>query len=206
MDMTIVNVETINLINEKLLKNDRITDITEKAMSGNLNFRESIIARTKLLKGIDKEEIISLIEKIKINKGVKNVIKTMNKYGYHTMLISGGYDLIANTIGKKVGFKEIKCNSLEFVNNHLTGKLKNSILDKKAKLLHLKNAIKKRNIKRELVMAVGDGDNDIEMIKYSGLGVAWKGYEKVKIAADVNISLNFKSLLYFQGYSDKEIT
>ncbi len=205
MDMTIINVETINLINENLLKNKKVEDITTEAMSGNINFKDSIIARTKLLKGINKSEIVGLIKKIKINKGVKSVIKTMNKYGYHTMLISGGYDLIANAIGEKVGFKEIKCNSLEFVNNHLTGNLKNNILDKEGKLLHLKNTIQNKNIKRELTLAVGDGDNDIDMIKYSGLGIAWNGYEKVKLAADVNISLNFKSLLYFQGYSDKEI-
>ncbi len=55
----------------------------------------------------------------------------MNNYGHHTMLISGGYDLIANIIGKKVGFKEIRCNTLEVVNNQLTGNLENTILDKK---------------------------------------------------------------------------
>ncbi|GIS23876.1 MAG: hypothetical protein CM15mP124_3560 [Alphaproteobacteria bacterium] len=113
MDMTIINVETINLINENLLKNNKISNITEDAMSGNISFRKSIITRTKLLKGIKKVEITNLIKKIKINEGVESVIRTMNNYGHHTMLISGGYDLIANSIGKKVGFKEIRCNTLE---------------------------------------------------------------------------------------------
>ena len=81
----------------------------------------------------------------------------------------------------------------------------NKILDKKGKLYHLKNSIKKLNIKKDLTLAVGDGDNDIDMIKYSGLGVAWNAYEKVKLAADVSIKFSFKSLLYFQGYTDKEI-
>tara|TARA_A100001015_G_scaffold265258_1_gene313468 strand:- start:1723 stop:2622 length:900 start_codon:yes stop_codon:yes gene_type:complete len=205
MDMTIINVETVNLINEKLLKNNQISNITEDAMRGNINFRNSIIARTKLLKGIRKSEIVDLIKKIKINEGVESVIKTMNNYGYHTMLISGGYDLIANSIGKKVGFKDIKCNALEIVNKQLTGNLRNTILDKKGKLHHIKSTIKKLNIKKELTMAIGDGDNDIDMIKYSGLGVAWKAYERVRCAADVSIKNSFKSLLYFQGYTDKEI-
>ena len=205
MDMTIINLETINLINDNLVKNNKISKITEEAMSGNMNFKKSIITRTKLLKGIKKVEIANLIKGIKINEGVESVIRTMNNYGYHTMLISGGYDLIANSIGKKVGFKEIRCNSLEVVNNQLTGNLKNTILDKKEKLSCLKSTIKKLNIKKELTLAVGDGDNDIDMIKYSGLGVAWKAYEKVRFAADVSIGFSFKSLLYFQGYTDKEI-
>ena len=205
MDMTIINVETINLINDNLLKNNQISNITKDAMSGNISFGKSIITRTKLLKGIKKVEITNLIKKIKINEGVESVIKTMNNYGHHTMLISGGYDLIANSIGKKVGFKEIRCNTLEVVNNQLTGNLENTILDKKGKLSHLKSSIKKLNIKKDLTIAVGDGDNDIDMIKYSGLGVAWNAYEKVKLAADVSIGFNFKSLLYFQGYTDKEI-
>ena len=205
MDMTIINVETINLINDNLLKNNKISNITKDAMSGNISFEKSIITRTKLLKGIKKVEITNLIKKIKINEGVESVIRTMNNHGYHTMLISGGYDLIANSIGKKVGFKEIRGNTLEFANNHLTGNLVNTILDKKGKLFHLKNSIGKLNIKKDLTLAVGDGDNDIDMIKYSGLGVAWNAYEKVKLVADVSIEFSFKSLLYFQGYTDKEI-
>ena len=129
----------------------------------------------------------------------------MNNYGHHTMLISGGYDLIANSIGKKVGFKEIRCNTLELANNRLTGNLENTILDKKGKLFHLKSSVKKLNIKKDFTLAVGDGDNDIDMIKYSGLGVAWNAYKKVRLAADVSIGFSFKSMLYFQGYTDKEI-
>ena len=205
MDMTIINVETINFINENLLKNNQISNITKDAMSGNINFRDSIIIRTKLLKGVKKAEILNLTKKIKINKGVESVINTMNHYGHHTMLISGGYDLIANCIGKKAGFKEIKSNTLEVVNKKLTGNLKNTILDKKGKLYHVKSTIKKLNIKKNLTLAIGDGDNDIDMIKYSVLGLAWNAYEQVKSAADVSIGFNFKSILYFQGYSEKEV-
>ena len=78
-------------------------------------------------------------------------------------------------------------------------------LSKKGKLAYLKSSIKNLNIKKDLTLAIGDGDNDIDMIKYSGLGVAWNAYKKVKLAADVSIKFSFKSLLYFQGYTDKEI-
>lgn len=206
MDMTIIDIETVNLINDKLLKNKKISDITEKAMSGKINFKKSILKRTKLLKGINQKKIINIIKSIKINEGVISVIKTLNNQGCHTMLISGGYDLIANLIGKKAGFREIKCNKLEIIDNKLTGKLEGEILDKEGKLYYLKNTMKDKNIKKNLTLAVGDGDNDIDMIKYASLGLAWKAYKKVKERANASINLNFKSILYFQGYSDNEIT
>jgi phosphoserine phosphatase len=205
MDMTIINLETIDLISDNLLENNKIKNITKKAMNGDINFKDSIIARTKLLKGIYKKDIKKLATNIKINNGVKSVIRTMNNFGHHTMLISGGYDIIVNDIGKKIGFKEILSNSLEISNNILTGNLNKKILDKKGKLLKFKKRMDMLKIHKEMTLAIGDGDNDIDMIKFAGLGVAWNSYPKVRKAADVSIGLKFKSLLYFQGYSDKEI-
>ena len=106
---------------------------------------------------------------------------------------------------KKIGFKEVKSNSLEIINNKLSGNIKSTILDKKGKLFHIKNTIKKYNIKKEMTIAVGDGDNDLEMIKFAGLGIGWNAYPKVKKIADTSIGQRFKSILYFQGYSDKDI-
>ena len=206
MDMTIINVETINLINDHLLNNNKIKHITEKAMNGSINFTDSLLSRTKMLKGIKEKKIKNLIRKIKINSGVKSVIRTMNFFGFHTILISGGYDAIANVIGNKVGFKEIRSNSLEIKNQTLTGNLNDKIIDKKGKLKYLKKSMSLLKVPKELTMSVGDGDNDLAMIEFAGLGVAWRAYPKVRKAADVSIGLNFKSLLYFQGYSDNEIT
>ncbi len=205
MDMTVINKETLNLISENLLTSNKINQITEKAMNGEISFRESIISRTMMLKGLKEKDIINLIKKIKINSGVKSVIRTMNYFGYHTILISGGYDIFANTLGKKIGFKEVQSNSLEIKNNVLTGNLKKTILDKKQKLYHLKNSMQLLNIPKNMSIAVGDGDNDTEMISFAGLGVAWRAYPKVREIADVSINLDFKSILYFQGYEDKDI-
>ena len=204
MDMTVINEESINLIAKKVLKNDEMDKLTKKAMNGEIKFKESILFRTKKLKGLEVKQILPLLKLIKFSPGIKEVIKTMNAYGSHTMLISGGYDLIANFIGKKVGFKEVISNQLVLKKNIITGHLKNTIIDREGKLKYFKNRIKKNNILLSETLAVGDGDNDISMIKHSSLGVAWRGYPKVKKVADISMGRNFKSLLYFQGYKEKE--
>ena len=206
MDMTVINTESINLINQMLLKRNEISKLTEKAMNGEISFKNSIIKRTKMLRGLTESDIKKIIKKIKINKGVKSVIRTMNNSGNHTMLISGGYDIIAKVIGKEIGFKEIVCNSLEIKNQKLTGNLSNEIIDKIGKLNYFKKRVISLNISNKRTLAVGDGDNDIDMVRYASLGVAWRAYPKLKKNSDTIISRNFKSLLYFQGYNEKNIS
>ena len=206
MDKTVINIETIDLIGEKILNNNKIAALTKKAMSGGINYSNSIIQRTKILKGISINQIKQTAKYIKLTKDVDVVIKTLNKNGCHTMLISGGYEIFANIIGKKIGFKEIISNIPISDNGVLTGSLKGDIVDGKGKLNYFKKRIKKLNAKKFQTIAVGDGQNDIDMIKYASLGIAWNGFPKVKKAADVLANYNFKSILYFQGYSDRDIT
>ena len=205
MDKTVIDVETIDLIGNEILNNNKIAELTKKAMSGGINYKNSIIERTKILKGISIKDIEQTAKKIKITKGVIEVIKTLNYHGCHTMLISGGYEIFANVVGKKIGFKEIISNKPASKNGMLTGELKGKIIDGKGKLNCLKKRVKVLNLKKIQTLAIGDGQNDIDMISYANIGIAWKGYPKVKKIADVLLNYNFKSVLYFQGYSDKDI-
>ena len=205
MDKTAISIETIDLIGEKILKNNQISELTLEAMNGKINFNKSIIERTKILKGISITEIKKLINYVTFTKDIGSVIKTLNKNGCYTILISGGYNLIANIIGKKIGFKEVISNIPKIKDGKLTGKLQGTVIDGKEKLNFLKKKMKLNNVNKYETIAVGDGQNDIDMIKYSGLGVAWKGFPNVNKIADARASYTFKSILYFQGYSDKEI-
>ena len=205
MDKTVIKIETIDLIGEKILKNNEIAEITKKAMSGGVSYSNSIIQRTQILKGLSIKKIKAIAKYIKLTKNVDTVIKTMNKNNTHTMLISGGYEIFANIIGKKVGFKEVISNKADDKNGILNGHLKGTIIDGKGKLNHLKKRIAQLNLKKVESLAIGDGQNDIEMIRYAGLGIAWKGFPKVRNVADVLANHNFKSILYFQGYSDNDI-
>ena len=205
MDMTAINIETINLIGKKILKNNRMKEITQKTMQGKIDFKESILIRTKMLEGINIDDIISLIPSINITRGINNVIKTMNQNGCHTMLISGGYNILADQIGKIIGFKEIRSNKLEIKNNLLTGEIQENVIDKKAKMELFKKSIIRENIDFRESLAIGDGDNDIDMLSHASLGVAYKAYPSVNKIADVLIRNEISSILYFQGYKDYEI-
>ncbi len=205
MDKTVIKVETIDLIGEKILKNNAISDITKKAMSGEIFYSNSIMQRTKILKGLSVKKIKEIAKYIKLTKDVDIVIKTMNKNNTHTMLISGGYEIFANIIGKKIGFKEIISNKPYDRNGILNGQLKGTIIDGKEKLNYLKKRVTLLKVKKVESMAIGDGQNDIEMIRYAGLGIAWKGFPKVRETADALANHDFKSILYFQGYNDEDI-
>ena len=205
MDMTAIKEETINILGEKVFKDNKIKLLTKKAMLGEIKFSDSITLRTKMFQGIKKSKITNILKEINITPGVKTVIKTMNHYGCHTMLITGGYDLIAKHVAKKIGFKEVISNSLIFKNNLITGELGNEIIDKEKKLKFFKKSIYKRGIKKNRTLAIGDGDNDLKMIKHASLGIAWRAYPKVRIAADITLENDFESILYFQGYNKTKI-
>ncbi|MEC8100465.1 MAG: HAD-IB family phosphatase, partial [Pseudomonadota bacterium] len=154
---------------------------------------------------ISAKEILKIIKYIKITKDAEKVIKTMNNEGCHTMLISGGYEILANVIGKKIGFKEVVSNKPILSDGMLTGELKGSVIDGRGKLNSFKKSVKRLNIKNYETLAVGDGQNDIDIIKYASLGISWNGFPNVNKSADALARSNFKSILYFQGYSDNEI-
>ena len=206
MDGTAISIETIDLIGEKILKNDHISELTEEAMNGKVNFNKSIIERTKILRGISIKEIKKLINNITLTKDIVTVVKTLNNNGCYTILISGGYNLIANIIGDKIGFNEVVSNVPKTEDGKLTGKLEGTVIDGKGKLNFLKKKMKLNNENKYETIAVGDGQNDIDMIKYSGLGASWRGFPNVNKVADARANYSFKSILYFQGYSDSEIS
>ncbi len=206
MDMTVFMQESIDLIAKKFNLENKIAPITKKSMSGKINFTKSILTRTKLLKGINIEDIKSIFKKkLVYTPGALEVIRTMNKAGAHTMLISGGYKVVADIIGKKLGFKEIIANNLSYKNNILDGNLSGKIIDKKNKLLFLQNRMNNIGLNSTDILAVGDGANDIDMISFAELGIAWKAYPVVQEKAKFLVNYDFKSILYFQGYKDEEI-
>ena len=205
MDMTAIKEETLNIIGEKVLNNDLIKNLTTQAMSGEIKFQEAIILRTKMLQGIKKSKILDILKDISFTPGIKSVIRTMNHNGCHTMLITGGYNLIAEYVAREIGFKEVVSNSLIFENGIVTGKLGSEIIDRDMKLKYFQKSVIENNIKSFETLAVGDGDNDIKMIEFASLGVAWKAYPKVRFAADICLNNDMKNILYFQGYSKKQI-
>ncbi len=207
MDSTMIEQECIDELADALGLKEKVAAITKQAMNGELDFAQALKTRVKLLKGLNKKIIEEVRnERISLTSGGRALVQTMKTYGAHTILISGGFTIFADYIGKRIGFTEIIANQLEFSGDILTGTVKEPIIDSSAKLSHLQNIAKQMNISLEDTLAVGDGANDLPMIKVAGLGVAMHAKPIVAKEADIRINhADLTALLYLQGYNEEEI-
>ena len=205
MDSTIIKEESLDEIGEQAGIGSEIKNITKKAMRGELNFKEALIKRINLLNNYPLENIFKLNSKIQVNEGAKELVKKMKRQSCITILISGGFSPSVSYIAKKIGFDHYHCNNFLYKKNNervvLNGCVQNPILDKNSKLDITKSYLKKFNLTLNDVISVGDGANDVNLIKFSGIGVSYKGKKILNNEADVVFNhTNLKGMLYLQSY------
>lgn len=204
MDSTIVSGETLDDLAEFAGIKDKVAAITQLAMEGKLDFRSALKERVGLLKGLSEEALTKTLVRIVINPGAKTLIKTMKKHGAKCVLVSGGFTYFTSAIGDRVGFDHNHGNELEIDRGKLTGKVFDPVLDKFAKVDFLKKYCTKLKIKEDDALTIGDGANDIPMLKAAGLGIGFHPKGTVKTQID-NLILygDLTAALYAQGYSDQ---
>ncbi len=205
MDSTIVRTETLDDLASKVGIGERISAITKRAMNGELNFEEALKERIKLLKNISVDYLKETWNKTKLNKGAKLLVATMKNHGAYTVLISGGFTYFTERVSQACHFNENHANKLSIQNNKLDGTIIPPILGKEAKLHHLKRIIKLLNLSIEESIAIGDGANDLPMLKYAGLGLGF--YPKPIVAKQLVNKIQHTSLtsaLFIQGYKRSE--
>lgn len=207
MDSTIINQECLDEMAILAGIKDKIQTITEKAMRGEVNFEQALEDRVKYLTGIKASIMNEVYEKkITITSGAKTLVATMRKFGAKTVLISGGFTFFTQRIQKDVGFDYNHANILEVEGGIFTGKVQNPILGPNAKLEKLIEYTHKFNLNSNQTISVGDGANDISMIKNSSIGVAYKAKPAVKAITKFKIDYcDLTALLYLQGFSEAEI-
>jgi phosphoserine phosphatase len=207
MDSTMIEQECIDELADAVGIKAEIASITERAMRGELDFEAALKTRVALLKGLDRKAIeVVRREKITLTPGGRALVQTMKAYGAYTALISGGFTFFADFFAKRIGFDEATANTLEFEGESLTGTVSSPIVDKSIKLKRLQSLANERGIALEETLAVGDGANDLDMIRASGLGVAFRAKPAVAAAAHARIEHgDLTALLYLQGYADDEI-
>ncbi len=207
MDSTMINEECIDELADALGIKDKVADITARAMNGELDFVQALDTRVSLLKGLSQEVIKQVRrERITLATGGRALVHTMKAFGAHTALISGGFTIFADYIAKRIGFDEAIANHLEFDGELLSGKVNKPIIDANAKLSRLQFLTNELQISQAQTLAVGDGANDLPMIKAAGLGVAL--HAKPVVAAQAQIKINhgdLTALLYLQGYNEDDI-
>ncbi|HVW90984.1 MAG TPA: phosphoserine phosphatase SerB [Devosia sp.] len=206
MDSTMIEQECIDELADAIGIKPEIAAITEQAMRGELDFEAALKTRVALLKGLARAAIEEVRRQhITLTPGGRALVQTMRAYGAYTALISGGFTFFADYFAKRIGFDEATANTLEFDGETLTGTVAFPIVDKAIKLRRLQQLIAERGLKPDETMAVGDGANDLDMIRASGLGVAFRAKPAVAAAAAVRIDHgDLTALLYLQGYAEDE--
>ena len=207
MDSTMINQECIDELAAALGIKEQVAEITDRAMRGELDFGQALDTRVALLKGLERKLIEEIRrEQITLASGGRALVHTMREYGAYTSLVSGGFTLFADYFAKRIGFHEAIANVLEFDGDQLAGTVTKPIVDKNTKRERLEALAAERNLSLSQTLAVGDGANDLDMIKVAGFGVAL--HAKPAVAAEAGIRIDhgdLTALLYLQGFTDEEI-
>ena len=207
MDSTLIQTECIDELAERAGVGDKVREITERAMRGEIDVRESFKERVALLKGLDVSVMKDIAEKLPITEGVERLMAVLKRYGYKIAILSGGFTYFGEYLQRKFGIDYMYANELEVDDNgKLTGKYLGDIVDgkRKAELLKLIAQVEKVNLAQTI--AVGDGANDLPMISEAGLGIAF--HAKPRVVANAKQSINtigLDGVLYFLGFKDSYI-
>jgi phosphoserine phosphatase len=206
MDSTLIQAEMIVELARKAGVGDQVHDITESAMRGEIDFKESFTKRIALLEGLDENVMREIAFQMPITEGAHRLIGTLKKYGFKTAILSGGFTYFGRFLQHELGIDYVYGNELEIVNGKLTGRHVGDIVDGAKKAELLKNLAFKEGIHLDQVIAVGDGANDLPMLNLAGLGIAFHAKSKVKETARQAIStIGLDAILYLMGFRDREL-
>ena len=206
MDSTIIQQECIDEIAKFAGAGDQVSQITERAMKGEIEFETALRERVKALRGLKIDHLQKVFdERITLMPGARELVQTMRANGAYCALISGGFTYFTSRVAKVIGFQSNQANELEISGNSLTGNVREPILGREAKLVALKSLMREQHLDQTATMAVGDGANDLQMIQQAALGVAF--HAKPIVSAEAQISIthgDLTALLFLQGYSREE--
>jgi phosphoserine phosphatase len=173
MDMTIVAAETLDEFAAQLGMGERIAAITERAMLGEIDFEESLLERIAMLEGQPEQAFRDLADRLQLNPGASELLAAAKAAGVYTVLVSGGFAQVAQPVGKRLGFDAVHCNRLEVEAGLLTGAVLGPIINADRKLNILQRTARKRGHGLLACCAIGDGANDLPMLRAAGLGIAY---------------------------------
>lgn len=207
MDSTIINCECLDELAGIAGIKAKVAAITERAMRGEIEFEAALRERVAMLKGLPLAALDRVYaERIRLNPGARRLVATMRKYGAHTLLVSGGFSYFTARVAADCGFESEQANVLLDDGKALTGLVREPILGREAKLAALNATCRTLGIEARDALAVGDGANDLAMIREAGLGVAYHAKPIVADAARARVVHgDLTALLYLQGYRDEEI-
>lgn len=188
VDSTFINEEVIDLIADHAGVGDRVADITERAMAGELDFAASLAERVSLLAGLPVTVIDEVRERITLTEGATELVAAVQEAGGSVALVSGGFTPVIAPRAADLGITEVHANGLQVADGRLTGLTEGPVIDPAAKAEILSALVAAHDCDPERTVAIGDGANDIGMIARAGLGVAFCAKPALVAAADVAVT------------------
>ena len=185
VDSTLIQQEVIELLGAKAGKESEIREITESAMRGELDFEASLRARVSLLGGLPVSVLDEVRSEIALTPGARTLVSTLQKLGHSVAVVSGGFTAVIEPLLKELNISHYRANTLESADGKLTGKVLGQIVDKAAKAQSLLEWAERSNFKQSQTVAVGDGANDLEMMSWAGLSIAFNAKPIVRATADI---------------------
>ncbi|WP_297509641.1 phosphoserine phosphatase SerB [uncultured Caulobacter sp.] len=206
MDSTIINVECLDELADFAGVKDKVSEITERAMRGELAFEGALRERVGMLKGLGVDALQACYDqRVRLNPGAETLVRTMAAHGARCALVSGGFTFFTSRVAEAAGFHLNRANTLIERDGALTGEVGDPILGKEAKLAALREETAALGLTPADALAVGDGANDLAMIEAAGLGVAYRAKPIVAAQADAKVDhTDLTTLLYFQGFRAEE--
>ncbi|MEE9396966.1 MAG: phosphoserine phosphatase SerB [Methylococcales bacterium] len=206
MDSTLIQTEVIDELAAIAGVGNQVSSITEAAMRGEIDFKESFRQRLALLEGMDENVLASVAERLPITDGAERLITNLKRLGYKVAILSGGFTYFAEYLQHKLGIDYVFANQLDFESGKLTGRVLGKIVDGHCKAELLRQLAEQDNIRLEQVIAVGDGANDLPMLSIAGLGIAFHAKPIVKQQARHSITTTgLDGILYLLGMRDRDM-
>jgi phosphoserine phosphatase len=207
MDSTLIQGEVIDELAKRAGVGRQVAAITERAMHGEIDFKESLKQRVCLLKGLPESVLAEVAATLRVTAGTERLMSTLKRLGYKTAILSGGFTYFGRALQRRFGFDYVFANEPEIEDGVLTGSLAADIVDGKRKAVLLASIAQHEGFSLEQTIAVGDGANDLEMLSIAGLGIAFHAKPIVRESAKQSLStLGLDSILYLMGLSERETT
>ena len=207
VDSTFVRGELIDELAGLVGCKERVAEITARAMRGEIEFRQALGERVRLLEGLPLARAKALAEGFELTPGAESFVRTLQSLGFRVGLVSGGFDFFVDELKSRFGLDFAFANELEVKDGVITGRLHGAIVDSERKAQLLKDMAKVYKLRPEQTVAVGDGANDVLMLQTAGLGIAFRAKPKLQEVAHMSLNYNERldTLLFLMGYSARDL-
>jgi phosphoserine phosphatase len=206
VDSTLIQDEAIDVLAARAGVAEQVSAITERAMTGALDFTDSLRARVALLAGLTSDDLDAVRDELRLTPGARTFVRTLRRLGCLVGVVSGGFTFVTDRFEKELDLDFAAANELEVVDGVVTGRVVGEVLDRAGKAAALRRFADQFGVPLEQTVAVGDGANDIDMLETAGLGVAFNAKSALRAAADTSVNLPYlDTVLFVLGISHADV-